>query len=347
MSIYFGNSAFTALQELMKRKSYSKLFIVCDENTHEHCLPFFLQENEFLPPLEILELECGEDTKSLSVLEQLWHSMGDLDADRYSLVLNLGGGVISDLGGFLAATFMRGIDFVNFPTSLLAMVDASVGAKTGINFGQFKNRIGVFAEPQLVGIVPDFLNTLPAEELRSAWAEMLKHALISSPQHFEDISKLDKQQPLPTLEQIKTSIGVKDDIVKKDPRENSVRKYLNFGHTFGHAIESYSHLREEPISHGHAVALGMMIALDISVKQCGFSPEEAKKIKVLLVSVYAWPAFKLEKEALHTLILGDKKNKGNVINMVLLSAIGAPVYNCKVAFETIWKSYQSISNGSH
>jgi 3-dehydroquinate synthase len=126
-----------------------------------------------------------------------------------------------------------------------------------------------------------------------------------------------------------------------------VRKYLNFGHTFGHAIESDSYLREEPISHGHAVALGMMIALDISVKQCGFSLEEAKKIKVLLASAYAWPAFKLEKEAFHTLILGDKKNKGNVINMVLLSAIGAPVYNCKVAFETIWKSYQSISNGSH
>jgi 3-dehydroquinate synthase len=347
MSIYFGDSAFEALQELMKHKSYSKLFIVCDENTHEHCLPLFLQEIEVLPPLEILELEGGEDTKSLAVLEQLWHSLGDLEADRYSLVLNLGGGVISDLGGFLAATYMRGIDFVNFPTSLLAMVDASVGAKTGINFGPFKNRIGVFAEPELVGIVPEFLDTLPEKELLSAWAEMLKHGLISSPHHFEDISKLDKRHPRPTLEQIKASIRVKEEIVKIDPREQSLRKHLNFGHTFGHAIESYSHLLEAALNHGHAVALGMMIAIDISIKHCAFPAEKGKEIQVLLSSAYSWPSFKLEEKSFRKLILGDKKNKGDSINMVLLKSIGVPVYNCKLEFETIWESYRSLSNGSN
>ena len=346
MALYFGSKALSKFDSLLQKGNYSKLFILCDENTHEDCLPTFLQNFPNLPPLEILEIEAGEESKSLSVLEQLWHSLSELEADRHSLILNLGGGVVSDLGGFMAATYMRGIPFVNFPTSLLAMVDASVGAKTGINFGPFKNRLGAFADAQLIGIVPEFLETLSNEELLSGWAEMLKHGLIASPQHFQEIKNLDSRRPIPTLTQIKASVAIKEQIVKNDPREMGERKILNFGHTFGHALESYSHLQEAPLSHGHCVALGMMVALDISVKHCGFASAEAKKIQHFLREAYAWPNFELDRDAIFKLVSGDKKNRGSSINMVLLKSIGEALYNCEIEFESIWMSYQNLVNGA-
>jgi 3-dehydroquinate synthase len=347
MALYFGDKAFKEFNQLLQRQDYSKLFILCDENTHEDCLPTFLQQFPTLPPLEILEVEPGEESKSLLVLEQLWHSLSELEADRHSLILNLGGGVISDLGGFMASTYMRGIPFVNFPTSLLAMVDASIGSKTGINFGSFKNRIGAFADAQLVGIVPEFLETLSDDELLSGWAEMLKHGLIASPAHFNDIKALDNCRPLPSLAQIQASVAIKEQIVKVDPLEWGERKKLNFGHTFGHALESYSHLHQIPLSHGRCVALGMMVALDISVKQCKFPSAEAKDIQDFLAQAYQWPNFNLERDILCKLILGDKKNRGDIINMVLLKAPGKAEYNCKVNFETIWDSYKRLVNGTH
>ena len=344
MALYFGTKALSEFDTLLQRGNYSKLFILCDENTHEDCLPSFLQHFPNLPPLEILEIEAGEESKSLSVLEQLWHSLSELEADRHSLILNLGGGVISDLGGFMAATYMRGIAFVNFPTSLLAMVDASVGAKTGINFGPFKNRIGAFADAQLIGIVPEFLETLSDQELLSGWAEMLKHGFIASPQHFQEIQDLDRTRPLPTLAHIKASVAIKEKIVKNDPRELGERKILNFGHTFGHALESYSHLQEAPLSHGHCVALGMIVALDISVKEAGFASAEAKKLQHFLGEAYSWPSFDLDRDAIFKLVSGDKKNRSNSINMVLLKSMGEAVYNCEVEFESIWESYKNLVN---
>jgi len=346
MALYFGDKAFSEFDALLQEENFSKLFILCDENTHEDCLPSFLERVSNLPDLEILEIEAGEDTKSLSVLEQLWLSLSDLEADRHSLVLNLGGGVVSDLGGFLAATFMRGISFVNFPTSLLAMVDASVGAKTGINFGAFKNRIGAFADAQLVGIVPDFLETLNNEELLSGWAEMLKHGLIASPEHFNDIKNLDPLRPLPNLEQIQASVAIKEEIVLSDPLEKGNRKKLNFGHTFGHALESYSHLREAPLSHGHCVALGMAVALELSVQNLNFPSAPAKEIQEFLAKAYRWPSFQIEQEPFKKLILGDKKNRGEVINMVLLKRVGKAEYNCAVDFNAIWDSYKKLVNGA-
>lgn len=346
MALYFGDKAFSEFDALIEKENFSKLFILCDENTHEDCLPSFLERVSNLPTLEILEIEAGEDSKSLSVLEQLWHSLSDLEADRHSLVLNLGGGVVSDLGGFLAATFMRGISFVNFPTSLLAMVDASLGAKTGINFGAFKNRIGAFADAQLVGIVPDFLETLSSDELLSGWAEMLKHGLIASPQHFNEIKTLDPLRPLPNMQQIQDSVAIKEQIVLSDPREKGDRKKLNFGHTFGHALESYSHLCEAPLSHGHCVALGMVVALELSVRDLDFASAQAKEIQDLLVAAYPWPSFDLEQEPFRKLILGDKKNRGEVINMVLLKNVGEAEYNCELDFNAIWDSYKKVVHGA-
>jgi len=346
MALYFGDKAFKEFDALIQNKNFSKVFILCDENTHEDCLPSFLERVSNLPDLEILEIEAGEDSKSLSILEQLWHSLSDLEADRHSLVLNLGGGVISDLGGFLAATFMRGITFINFPTSLLAMVDASVGSKTGINFGPFKNRIGAFADAQLIGIVPDFLETLSNKELLSGWAEMLKHGLIASPQHFNDIKNLDPLRPLPNLEQIQASVAIKEEIVLSDPREKGHRKKLNLGHTFGHALESYSHLQEAPLSHGHCIALGIAVALEISVKQLNFPSAQAKEIQALLAKSYLWPNFEIKQEPFSKLILGDKKNRGDIINMVLLKSVGEAEYDCEVDFNAIWDSYKNLVNGA-
>lgn len=347
MTLFFGESALSALQNLLDENQYSKLFILCDENTATYCLPLFLAQLDTEIDTELIEIEAGEESKCLEVLEQLWLSLSEMQADRHSLVINLGGGVVSDLGGFLAATYMRGIQFVNFPTSLLAMVDASVGSKTGINFGAFKNRIGAFADAQLVGVMPDFLESLPPRELLSGWAEMIKHGLISAPEHFRDIIQLDSSKPLPSLSQIKVSIGIKSQIVSADPREASLRKTLNFGHSLGHALESFYQTHQEALSHGHCVALGMIVALDLSVAQLSFPSAQAEKIQRFLAAVFPWPEHLMEKEDLHLLMLGDKKNRGSKIKMVLLSEIGQAHFDQEVDFEKIWQSYQQWHYGAH
>ena len=257
-SIHFNDRCYKELNTYLEASNFSKIFILVDTNTHLHCLPKFLANIRAEIALEIIEMEAGEIHKTLDTCTQIWHSLSDLDGDRKSLIINLGGGVVTDLGGFVASTFKRGVSFVNVPTSLLAMVDASVGGKTGVDLGTIKNQIGVINFSDMVLVDPSFLETLPKEEMRSGLAEMLKHGLIKNADYWNRLCDL-KALNISDLEGlIHESITLKNEVVKRDPNEQGERKQLNYGHTLGHAIESYCLDNDalKTLLHGEAIAAG-------------------------------------------------------------------------------------------
>jgi 3-dehydroquinate synthase len=241
----------------------SQIYLLTDENTRCHCLPIFLEKTGLPNEVTITEIPAGENFKNLSTCERIWQQMLDAKLDRKALVLNLGGGVIGDMGGFCAATWKRGVDFVQVPTTLLAMTDAAIGGKLGIDFQGVKNTIGVFKNPAAVFVDPDFLKTLPERELRSGFAEVIKHALIGDPELWQMVQSeaVTQSHRLTTsawLDLLRASIAVKVRIVQEDPLEKGIRALLNFGHTIGHAVESYFLETNEPLTHGEAVAVGMI-----------------------------------------------------------------------------------------
>ena len=329
--IYFPNQDFTMLNDLIRNRNYSKIFILTDENTSRECLPGFIPFLEFEP--EIIEIESGEEHKTIETCLGVWESLSELGADRKSLLINLGGGVITDLGGFVACTFKRGMAYVNIPTSLLSMVDASVGGKTGVDLGLLKNQIGVISNPEMVIIDTSFLSTLPKAQLRSGYAEMLKHGLISNLNYWENLINLKNLTEADLLTLIVDSVLIKKNIVEKDPTENGIRKFLNFGHTLGHAIESYSLSGKKmtPLLHGEAIAIGMVLESYLSTKVKGFPASKTEEIKTFVISFFG----KVEidetcYEAIIELMKFDKKNEHGKINFVLLEDIGKPVYDCQV-----------------
>ena len=255
---------FSQLHQFLKNLKPSKLFILVDENTHEYCLPTVLGNLETEIPFEIIEIEAGEELKTIETATQLWEILSEFEADRKSLLLNLGGGVITDLGGFVASTYKRGIPFINLPTTLLGMCDASIGGKTGIDHQFLKNIVGTFAEPQQIFVYPDFLRTLPFVELRSGFAEMLKHGLIADEKHWKDLSSIENLNPESIYPFIETSMKIKQNVVEIDFKEQNIRKTLNFGHTIGHAVESLFLQANQLIPHGEAVALGMICETHLS-----------------------------------------------------------------------------------
>lgn len=344
--ISFSDQAFDELRAILEERSFSKLLILVDSHTHEHCYPYFMQSLAVeLKDHEVVEVPPGEESKSLEVLANLWMTFGDLGLDRQSLIINLGGGMVCDLGGFAAATFMRGLPHINFPTSLLAMADAAVGGKTGINFDAYKNRIGVFKDPLLVGVVPEFLETLASEQRLSGWAEMLKHGLLGGIETWTKLTTLDIDQQLPSVEMIEETIALKKQVVLEDREETSLRKILNLGHTVGHALESYFTSTPVPISHGHAVALGLQIELYISFQTCGLAEEEFLLAYNYLAKHYYWPDIPIEKDSFLRYLRGDKKNERGLIRMVLLEALGKPRIDEKVSEELVWDSLQRIVHG--
>jgi 3-dehydroquinate synthase len=341
-NIYWSNHAIKALQDKFDANIYGKLFILVDSHTHQSCLHRLLAGFTKLPELEILEVEPGEESKSAEVLFQLWQSLSELEADRHSLLLNLGGGVITDLGGFLGSTYMRGIDYAHFPTSLLAMVDAAIGGKTGVNLGGYKNRVGSFSESVLIGLVPEFLESLPQAELFSGYAEMLKHGLIANENHFwNSVSNLSEAK-IPEAELIGESQEIKLKIVGEDRLESGLRKVLNFGHTAGHALESISHQQDSALSHGHAIALGMQIALLISQRKTGLDPAKCRDLIGVLKQHYPMPSWRAKQESFFEMLKGDKKNRYGHINMVLLTAVGKPVFDQQVEALELWQAYEDI-----
>ena len=234
----------------------SKCVIIVDENTQKHCLEYLITSFEILHNAEIIVLPPGEENKELAIAVGVWEALTEYGITRYDVIVNLGGGLVTDMGGFIASCYKRGCDYVNIPTTLLAMVDASLGGKTGLNLGHFKNQIGVFSDPKAVYIDPNFLRTLPSNELHSGFAEMLKHGLIHSEALFDMVIDAMKSVDQIDLELLVASIQVKNEVIKRDPNENGLRKILNFGHTIGHAIEGYF-LNSNSYTHGHCVAIGL------------------------------------------------------------------------------------------
>ena len=263
-----------------------------------------------------------------------------MGGDRKSVLINIGGGVVTDLGGFVAATFKRGIDFINIPTTLLAMVDASVGGKTGVDLGNLKNQVGVIEQPKMVLIFPEFLNTLEERQLKSGFAEMLKHGLIMDDVYWNHLCA-DSGDAYQQAE-IKTSIKIKGAIVVQDPTEKNIRKKLNFGHTLGHAIESYflKSTERETLLHGEAIAIGMVLEAYLSHKLTGLSKIELDEIKRNFAKQYAPVKFsKLEIDTILELLKHDKKNAHGNINFVLLNSIGNAVIDVKVSSEFLRESF--------
>ncbi len=302
-----------------------KIFIILDTNTEKYCWPV-VKEFRDIDPKHILVIQPGEENKNLSQVEDVWNFLGQNKADRKSLVINLGGGMLTDLGGFAAGTFKRGISFVNIPTTLLAMVDASVGGKNGINFRGLKNEIGLIQQPEHVFLHLPFLRTIDDLNFRSGFAEMLKAGLIADKALWHDLKEYDlsarSENGLSDL--LWRAVMIKKDIVVNDPNETGIRKALNFGHTIGHALESYSMKNGSSVLHGYAVAHGMVLEAGLSISFAGLKNSEFEDIVKTLRSIYG-PIPKQIKlfEELIALMRFDKKNEQNRINFTLLNEIGS------------------------
>lgn len=330
------DSSFSKL--LSQCYKQSKILILVDENTQEFCLPYLLSTFEELNRAEVIVLPAGEENKCLSICEQIWGAMIDYQISRKDLIINLGGGVTTDMGGFIASLYKRGIDFINLPTSLLAMVDASIGGKTGVDLENYKNVIGVFSNPKAVYIDLAFLGTLPLKEKIGGWIEMLKHGLIRNQNHWIELTQIDvRQEPIP-IEFILNSLRIKEKVVMEDPREENLRKILNFGHTFGHAVEACFLELGSPINHGIAVASGIVVESFWSYEKKLLSREELDEITSYLVQLDCLPDISaISVEDLWRYAKNDKKNDQDKVMSILLKKIGDSQYNEEISEEMFVK----------
>lgn len=339
-SVHFNEKGYIELSYLIEEKKYSSIFILVDDNTLDFCYPRFIQNLATDKTIEVIQIEAGEVHKNIETCVGVWNVMTELGADRKSLLITLGGGVITDLGGFVASTFKRGIDFVNIPTTLLSMVDASVGGKTGVDLGVLKNQIGLFANPEMVLVDPEYLHTLSAREIRSGTAEIIKYGLTSDVSLFNEIKN---NTELNIVDLIHRSIEIKNEVVIEDPKESSLRKILNFGHTIGHAVESYflENPEKETLTHGEAIAIGMICESFISSELLGFKKEKLSEIKETVTNIYGKTAILTKDfEPIMSLLKHDKKNVGNDVNFVLLNDIEDFKLDCKVSTELVINSLE-------
>ncbi|WP_405414981.1 3-dehydroquinate synthase [Maribacter sp. Asnod1-A12] len=333
-AVHFNEEAFKALNAHLADKKYSIVFILVDENTHELCLPNFMAEINGDYQFEIIEIESGEINKNIETCVGVWEALSELGADRKSVMINLGGGVLTDMGGFIASTFKRGIGFINVPTTLLSMVDASVGGKTGVDLGALKNQIGVINQPVMVLVVPDFLDTLEKRQVISGFAEMLKHGLVQSKTYWDELKCAESLEDMKN--HILTSIQIKNKVVLLDPTEQNIRKILNYGHTLGHAIESYFLESEfkDMLLHGEAIAIGMIIEGYLSNKLLGLSDDSLNDIKSTFLNRYDKVEFSnTDIESILKLMKYDKKNSHGKVNFVLLKSIGEPEFDIEIPIE--------------
>ncbi|GGG59205.1 3-dehydroquinate synthase [Hymenobacter glacieicola] len=336
-NVFFGAEALASLAALVSRPAVTQIFVLVDTNTARYCLP--LLERQLPMGFTPIEISAGEEYKSLATCETVWEALTEARADRHALLVNVGGGVVTDLGGFCAALYKRGISFVQVPTTLLAQVDASVGGKTGVDFLGFKNQLGVFQEPMAVCIEPRFLQTLDPRQLKAGYAEIVKHWLIADAAAFARNRRIgilvDDWTPL-----IQESVALKQGIVAQDPLESGLRKLLNFGHTVGHALESY--LLTQPgreILHGEAVAAGIICEAWLSHRKGLLSDLELDQVETFLFSIFDKVQFvTLETEAIADFARQDKKNAGTTINCTLLEGIGHGVYDQPVTVAEIAES---------
>ena len=341
------DDTLSELQLFLVDHDYSQLLILVDRNTNDHCLPVIQAAIPDIVDYDIIEVDPGEENKNIDFCIGVWKTMLDFGADRKALMLNLGGGVVTDMGGFAASTYKRGIDFIHIPTTLLSQVDASVGGKTGIDLDNVKNIIGTFSQPQAVFISNKFLETLDDRQMRSGFAEVIKHGLIQDKSLFERC----KTVVLPNLpeDMVYESVQIKNKVITEDPTEKGLRKILNFGHTIGHAIEGYSLVSDNnPLLHGEAIAIGMVCEAYISNKVNGLPDQELKEISDFLMALY--PAYDYNTAVYPEfieLMRNDKKNESNKLGFALLNTIGDCAYNNYVEEDLIIESldyYKSLIN---
>ena len=328
------------LQVFLEGMSYDKLFVLTDMNTHEKCYPL-VKEVPLLRDAPVITVEAGDTHKSLEALSSIWMRLSSEGATRHSVLLNLGGGMVTDMGGFAGATFKRGIRTINVPTTLMASVDAAVGGKTGVNFNGLKNEIGAFYPPECVFIDCEFLRTLDRDNILSGYAEMIKHGLISSMEVYTSVMlyDIDTMNYRYLNQLVAQSVAVKEEFVAKDPKEQNIRKALNFGHTVGHAYESLSFRKNAPLLHGHAVAAGIISELYLSHKLCGFPMEKLSQVVYYIKEYYRPFAYSCDDyDALYELMTHDKKNEAGIINFTLLGGVGDVRINQQVSRAHILES---------
>lgn len=350
-TIHPGGMKYNGETELPGRRHHD-VFILVDSNTRKYCLPLLLDHALSLENVPVLEIPGGEDSKYLSTAEHLWSQLLELGADRNSLLINLGGGVVSDLGGFVAAGYKRGINYINIPTTLMGQADAAIGGKTGVNIGHVKNQVGFFYASRGVFIFPGFLKTLPVAHLRSGLAEIIKGVLISNASLWSRLIKHPVaellQRPVDTgiwPGLILESVKFKNKVVMQDYRERKQRKALNFGHTIGHALEGFSHtIPGKQLMHGDAVAAGMICAAFLSNRKTGLSQAHMESVVSYLRE--GFPPVSIEdqtKAAILELITHDKKNLNGLIRFTLISQPGSPVINVSCSQEEILEALASLT----
>ena len=347
-NIIISNVLEADLRAAVENCEHDRIFILTDTTTRECCLPA-VKDFDFLSSAEAITIGATDTQKTLESVCHVWQCLQQGGATRHSLLINLGGGMVTDLGGFAASTFKRGINFINIPTTLLSMVDASVGGKTGFNFGGLKNEIGVFNDPQYVLLSTEFLTTLDQENLRSGYAEMLKHGLINreGDTMWHELMAFDITQPdlMQLQRMVADSVSVKECIVTEDPHEHGIRKALNLGHTVGHAFESWAMVRK-PILHGYDVAFGMICELYLSVVKCGFPTDTMRQAVRYIRDTYGiLPITCDDYPELLRLMTHDKKNMAGVINFTLLGGIGDIRINQTATKEEIEEALDFMREG--
>ncbi len=341
-NIYLGD-CFSTLANFITTSNYSKIWVLVDENTATHCLPLIQEKIAALSSqTSIIQIKSGEIYKTLDTCQFIWKRMLEEGTDRKALMINLGGGVVGDMGGFCASTYKRGIDFIQIPTTLLAQVDASIGGKLGVDFEHVKNIIGCFNNPQAVFIDPIFLKTLPNRQLHNGFAEVIKHALIADENYWQELLKIEDLKNVDWHEIIYKSLLVKKQIVEKDPFEQGLRKVLNFGHTIGHAIESWSLENDKaPLLHGEAIALGMEAELLLSTQ---LSDVDIQTSITFIKQFYApyQCAIGNDYSPLMAYMKNDKKNEGSQVNFSLLQSIGKAIFNQEMEQKTVIKVLNKV-----
>lgn len=328
------------LTEAVESQKASEIFLLTDEHSYRYCYPE-IRDLKCLKDCHLITIPAGDENKNIESAVTIWKYLSEHGADRKSLFVNLGGGMITDIGGFAASAFKRGIRYINVPTTLLGAVDAATGGKTGINFMGLKNEVGVFNPASAVLICTDFFKTLDADNLRSGYAEMVKHALIDTREEWEEILAFDLEnvdyEKLSAL--VERSVRIKEKIVAMDPKEQNIRKALNLGHTFGHAFETFSHRTKRPALHGYAVMWGLLCELYLSFRNLSFPKEDLLKLKYMTKAYYGMFVFDCDDyDALYELMTHDKKNEAGEINFTLLSGIGEIQINQTASREEIFEA---------
>ncbi|MDR0606689.1 MAG: 3-dehydroquinate synthase [Bacteroidales bacterium] len=330
--LYFDNNAILLLKNHINEyvNKNRAIFILCDNHTETDCLPVLQNYISATFIDEVISIPSGEKNKSIEMAVYLWQRLLDKNADKNTVLICLGGGMICDLGGFVAATFKRGIDYVYIPTSLMAQIDAAVGGKTAINLNNVKNSIGLFTQPNSIYTIPYFLQTLPEKEILSGFAEMLKHGLIADKIYWEKLIQIKDISQITDTELIKKSIDIKTAISNTDPYDVGERRKLNFGHTIGHALEAFALSLTYPISHGEAVAWGMITELHISCQKKLINEKEC--LSIVNVLQHFFPSFSIQEDyaVILSYLQNDKKNANDKLNFTLLNSIGHAVINQQV-----------------